>query len=226
VSNKNLDIWEDIFQNNEWGKYPPVALIRMIARNFYKVKSRESVRILELGSGTGANLWYMAREGFTVYGIDGSKTACDYALNRLDSEKLSNRLGSIQVGDYFDKLHEFEDEYFDAIIDVESLYCNSFDKTRVILELAMSKLKPEGKLFSLSFSEGTWGLVGDEVNYHAVMPTEGPMAKKGFSRYMTRDDVINLYKFDNNEIKSIEIQELHLDNHEVIKEWIIEVWKN
>jgi 2-polyprenyl-3-methyl-5-hydroxy-6-metoxy-1,4-benzoquinol methylase len=89
----NSEIWETIFVNNEWGKYPPLSVIKFVARNFYKVIDRKKVKILEIGSGPGANLWFMAREGFTVYGIDFSKTACEKTLNRLADENLSNRVG-------------------------------------------------------------------------------------------------------------------------------------
>lgn len=61
-------------------------MIRFIARNFYKVNNRESIKILEVGCGPGANLWYMNREGFTVYGIDGSETAIKKAEKRLKED--------------------------------------------------------------------------------------------------------------------------------------------
>lgn len=167
MDNKNLAIRSEIFKNNEWGKYPPVALIKFIAKFFYKAPNRKDIKVLEIGSGTGANLWYIAREGFTVYGIDGSETACKILTKRLTSEKLDQMIGSIKVGDYYDRLNDFEDNYFDAIIDVESLYCNPFDKSKEIVQTSFDKLKKSGVLFSMAFADGTWGLDGKEIDYHA-----------------------------------------------------------
>ena len=41
MQNENIEVWEKIFQENEWGKYPSVPVIRFIARNFYKMKNRK-----------------------------------------------------------------------------------------------------------------------------------------------------------------------------------------
>ena len=79
-------VWENVFRSQAWGKYPGEDLIRFVARNFYGVPDRSAIRLLEVGCGPGANLWFMAREGFTVYGIDGSQTAIDQARARLDAE--------------------------------------------------------------------------------------------------------------------------------------------
>jgi len=223
--NKNLEIWEDIFCNNEWGKYPPISVIKFIAKNYYKVSNRKEIKILEIGSGTGANLWYIAREGFTVYAIDGSETACERFNKRMMDEKLDHMIGDIKVGDYHTMLHDFDDNFFDAIIDVESLYCNSFNKSKEIIQTAFSKLKKNGMLFSMTFCEGTYGVCGDEIDYHAVLPKTGPMAEKGFTRYVSRTDIDKLYKLENNIITKIEMQELHLENNESIKEWLIELKK-
>jgi hypothetical protein len=57
MNSNNSEIWENIFSSNEWGKYPPISLVKFIAKNFYKVSDRKLVRILEIGSGPGANLW-------------------------------------------------------------------------------------------------------------------------------------------------------------------------
>lgn len=43
-------VWDNIFKNKEWGKYPNEELIRFIARNFYKVKDRKQKNI-------GGGLW-------------------------------------------------------------------------------------------------------------------------------------------------------------------------
>ena len=222
---KNLDLWNDIFQNNEWGKYPAVSVIKFIAKNFYKEPNRKNIKILELGSGTGANLWFCAREGFSVYGIDGSKVAIERMLNRFENENLNEMIIGTNVGDYYEKLDELENDYFDAILDVESLYCNSFERSRKIVEKSFSKLKLGGVMFSLTFSDGTYGLDGESIDYHAVSPKDGPMKNMGFTRYTTKEDIEKLYKLNNNKITNIERQELHLDEERVIKEWIIELQK-
>ncbi len=225
MNSNNSEIWENIFISNEWGKYPPISLVKFIAKNFYKVSNRKQIKILEIGSGPGANLWFVAREGFTVYGIDFSKTACEKAFDRLNSEGLSDRIGEVLIGDYADMLAKFEDSFFDAIIDVESLYCNSFERSRQIIDLIFSKLKPGGLMFSQTFSDKTWGVEGEQIDYHAVMPTEGPMAHKGYTRFTTFEDIERLYSKDGNQIKNIELLELHLANKKTISEWVIEVEK-
>ena len=226
LRNTNLDIWENIFKNNEWGKYPAIAVIKFIARNFYKYEHRSNVKILEIGSGPGANLWYMAREGFSVYGIDGSDTGCKQAISRLTSDHLDGMIGEVKAGDYLDKLNDFPDEYFDAIIDCESLYCNSFKKSREVIVRSFKKLKPEGRMLSITFADGTYGIDGEEIGYHAVIPINGPMSGKGYTRYTTRDDIERLYHLNCNSVVSVERQDLHLHKGNIIKEWIIEVWKN
>ena len=220
----NSEIWEEIFSNNEWGKYPPVSVIKFVAKNFYSVQDRKQIKILEIGSGPGANLWYMAREGFTVYGIDFSETACERAIKRLKNESVSERIGEILTGDYGEKLVEFEDAFFDAIVDVESLYCNSFENSKKIIEICLTKLKPGGRMFSQTFSEKHWGFAEvNEVEYHAAYPDTGPLAAKGYARYTTREDIDKLYKSDNSFIENIELQELQLNNGKRISEWLIEV---
>ena len=56
-------LWETIFSTRAWGRYPSEDLIRFCAQRFYGLQPRSDVRLLEVGFGTGANLWYFAREG-------------------------------------------------------------------------------------------------------------------------------------------------------------------
>lgn len=219
--NENLNYWEEVFSNQEWGKYPPIELVRFIARNFYSCTDRKSVKILELGSGPGPNLWYMAREGFCVYGIEGSKTACENAYKRLYDENLQENIGIIKTGDYFEKLDEFADGYFDAIIDVESLYCNPFERTKEIVEKSFNKLKIGGKMFSMTFANKEWLNESDDVEYHAINNPE----VRGYFRYTTREDIDILYKNEQNKIEKIEMLELHGSDGKSRKEWLIELTK-
>ena len=90
--------WEQIFRSRQWGKYPPEHLVRFVAGNFYGAPNRGAVHLLEIGCGPGANVWFMAREGFTVSAIDGSPTAISLAGERLASEGLT---ADLRVGDFF-----------------------------------------------------------------------------------------------------------------------------
>lgn len=75
LNNKTFDnIWEEVHNGREWGKYPSEDIIRFIARNYYK-KDRKNIKILDIGCGQGANTWYLANEKFNVYGFDGSESA-------------------------------------------------------------------------------------------------------------------------------------------------------
>ncbi|MCX6050950.1 MAG: class I SAM-dependent methyltransferase [Campylobacterales bacterium] len=219
--NQNLDYWEEVFSNQEWGKYPPIELVRFVAKNFYRFSDRKSIKILELGSGPGPNLWYMAREGFCVYGIEGSQSACESAYGRLSVEGLQNNIGEIKAGDYFEKLDEFADNYFDAIIDVESLYCNPYERTKDIVLKSFTKLKSGGKMFSMTFANKEWLSEDEDIAYHAINSPE----IRGYFRYTTREDIDTIYKNSLNKIDTIEMLELHTNNGKSRKEWLIELTK-
>src|SRR5580698_5080821 len=90
-------VWEAIFRSKSWGKYPPEHVIRFVARSFFTAEDRSKVKLLEIGCGPGANVWFMAREGFSVCGIDGSATAIERATKRLATEGL---MADLRVGDY------------------------------------------------------------------------------------------------------------------------------
>lgn len=141
--------WEDVFRNRDWGKYPSESLIRFVARNYYS-KSRNEIKILEVGCGTGANLWFIAREGMQAYGVDGSATAIEKAKARMDEESVKVNL---KVGDII-KL-DYPDNYFDAVIDVECLSHNSIENCKKIFSEINRVLKPQGKFYSRTFSERT-----------------------------------------------------------------------
>ena len=64
VTERNIARWNRIFAERRWGQYPSEELVRFIARTFPDAEQRRESRALEVGCGPGANLWYLAREGF------------------------------------------------------------------------------------------------------------------------------------------------------------------
>src|SRR3989338_2282999 len=139
-------VWERIFSDREWGCYPEIPVVRFIANNFYNLthKNRSKIKILDLGCGIGAHTWYLAREGFRVYGIDGSKTAIKFAKKRLAQEGLRAEL---MVGDIV--CLPYGDNFFDAVIDSAAIQHNHLQGIKKIIKEAYRVLKPNGKLFSV-----------------------------------------------------------------------------
>jgi SAM-dependent methyltransferase len=103
-------------QGKHLNRYPYDSVVTFVYRHAPRGKPRAETRILEVGCGAGNNLWFAAREGFAVSGIDSSPTAIGYAQQRFREEGLP---GDLRVGD-FGQL-PFENNTFDMVIDRAAL---------------------------------------------------------------------------------------------------------
>lgn len=220
-------VWEKVFTSQSWGKYPGEDLIRFVARNFYGAPKRHARRFLEVGCGPGANLWYLAREGFAVFGIDGSPAAVNSARERLSEESpgwdAPPRDGRVEVGDI---LHlPVPDCTFDAALDSEAVYCNSYEHSQKIYREMYRATKRCGRLFVRTFATCSWGDgTGRPVGANAWIVDEGPLAGKGYSRFASLEDLPRL-------LAPWQIQEVNLITRTVehrrheIREWVVEAVK-
>ena len=217
------EVWEQIFQQQDWGRYPAEDLVRFVARNFYRLPNRRAVELLEVGCGPGGNLWFMAREGFTVSGIDGSPTAVSAAIKRLH-EEVPGWAGEVRCGDITSL--PFADGQFDGVIDSEAICCNSFeDSTRIYREIHRV-LRAGGKLFSRTFASGSEGDgVGERIGRSYWRVSEGPAAGSGPCRFTSREDIPEL-------LAGFDIDEVDLLSRSVggqaerqIREWLITAQK-
>lgn len=212
-------IWEEIFRKQDWGKYPGEELIRFAARNFYKVPERNQVRILEIGCGTGANLWFLAREKFCVCGVDGSAMAIQKANERLD-EECQGWQGKLVVGDI--NSLPFPENYFDAVIDNEAGCCNQFQDACDIYKELARVTKPGGKLFARTFATGTWGEnTGRAVGHNAWIVAEGPLQGIGLNRFTAFEEIPELFSAFS--ITNVELLIRTIDNrNKEIREWVVQ----
>ncbi|HXU06836.1 MAG TPA: class I SAM-dependent methyltransferase [Polyangia bacterium] len=183
-------VWEEIFRAQEWGKYPPEHVIRFVARNFYKAPDRKAVKILDLGSGPGANAWYVAREGFACSAIDGSATAIERLKARLAVDRLEV---DARVGDFIQL--PWKDQTFDAVVETGALCCNRFAMVKRVVSEVKRVLKPGGLFCSANFTDSSWGYgVGRQVEPGGFADiTEGPLVGKGFILFMGRAQVDELF---------------------------------
>lgn len=221
-------VWERVFTSQAWGRYPGEDLIRFVARNFYSAPDRSQVRFLEAGFGTGSNLWFIAREGFAVNGIEGSASACKIARERLDLEcpgwDAAPRDSKLVVGDI--ARLEWPDCSFDALIDSEAVYCNSFTESQQIYAEMHRVAVPGGKLFVRTFATDTWGDgEGTLLDHRRYVAETGPLAGKGPSRFTSEDelpDLLGEWRID--EVNLI-TRSLDAGRH-IVREWIVQAHKD
>ena len=136
--------WEAFYEKGGGNQYPDPAIIRFVARNYYKVIPRCTVKILDLGCGVGAHLWFLAREGFNAFGIDGSKSSIIRASEKLNGENVK---ANIQVGDFLDL--PYDNGFFDAVIDAASIQHNDGESIVKIIGEIHRVLKKGGKYFGM-----------------------------------------------------------------------------
>ncbi|MFH0939733.1 MAG: class I SAM-dependent methyltransferase [Planctomycetota bacterium] len=215
-------LWENIFSSRPWGKYPSEELIRFVAGNFYKRQPRHQVRIMEVGFGIGANLWFAAREGFCVFGIEGAPSGLAIAQSRLDAEVPGWRThgASLVCGDMCERL-PYESNSMDAVIDSAAVMCVLFEQAKAVYAELYRCAKPGGKLFVRTSNAGAWGDgTGKSCGLNAWQPIEGPTVGTGCVRFTSRADWSGL--LGDWRIDSLELHSRTLENGKrTYSEWIV-----
>lgn len=147
--NQTLDpIWEEKYSHGHTVKYPYDSVITFVFRHAPRDLDRKQVKILEVGCGTGNNLWFAAREGFSVFGVDGSKSAISFAKELFEREELQ---GDLRVADFTNLA--YDNDFFDLVIDRGSLTCCGFKAAAEAISEIYRVLKPGGKFFFNPYSE-------------------------------------------------------------------------
>jgi len=212
--------WEEVFRTRGWSRYPLEALISFVARHYFKAANRRELRFLELGCGEGNNLWFLAREGFTAYGVDGSSTAIGKARTRLEAEGLSAHL---QVGDVLNLDQLYAGARFDAVINAGCLQHNTVASVEKILSQIAALLEPGGRIFSTMIAAGSFGdQLGDRIEdgtYANIR--EGSFKGLGLCHFFTLDEIAELFS----EFSELQIESLKTTTNNRTQEythWIVE----
>jgi len=191
LTEQNIDRWDTLFRSRSWGRYPPEELVRFTARTFPEIARRRQLRVLEVGCGPGANLWYLAREGFSVSGIDGSESAIGTAHERLIAEGLQNtdHRADLRVGNFV--ALPWADAEFDFVADIEAIYANPLPVIRSVISEIWRVLKPGGWFFGKMFGPRTTGITsGRQLEAGTTEnPDEGPLHGLGIAHSFTDGEI-------------------------------------
>jgi SAM-dependent methyltransferase len=126
--------------------YPNEELLRFIGRRFFSSterKDRFRTKVLEVGCGSGANLWMLAREGFDAYGIELSREGL-----RLSKQMLANWGVDAHLVQGSMRELPFPDHSLNVVIDVFSSYCLPTNDHASFLQETRRVLVPGGFFFS------------------------------------------------------------------------------
>ncbi len=180
--------WEKVHSEKNWGKYPTEEVIRFVARNFFKCENRKSIKILDFGCGTGANAWFVSREGFDLIAFDGSFSALKKArkncLESINNASFLNADGG-QL--------PFKNNSFDAIIDSAAISANSLSGIRQLLKESFRVLKPGGKFFSSGlFKRSMTGYKsGDQIDNHSFRNIKiGALSGIGTVHFFSKREIV------------------------------------
>lgn len=184
--------WEkDVYaEGRQMNRYPFPCYIGPFFGHFGRVADRKSVQVLEIGCGAGNNIWFFAREGYSIHGIEGSASALAYARTRLDGEGLS---ADLRQGDF--QHLPYGDASIDFVLDRGSITHNRRQVVEATLDEAKRVLKPGGLFYSQMFTtEHTDLQFGTQLgDGSAEVFTQGYFAGIGLTFFADRADVDSLF---------------------------------
>lgn len=178
------------------------------------MKAHEETKILEVGCGSGNNLWFCAREGFQVTGMDKDRDAIAWAKERFADERLK---ADLRWQDLTFGL-PFQDNTFDLVIDRAALtYYYQADET---IEEIHRVLVPGGKFLFTPYGPGSdrkttdyGGLVANYYDAEAVHRVLPARQWRELERYtLKRTGIKTTEEF-------YIISECLKDGPEIIKSW-------
>jgi ubiquinone/menaquinone biosynthesis C-methylase UbiE len=169
-------------------RYPNEALVRFMSANYLNLsaKKRKKVKILELGCGSGANLWMLAKEDFNVYGIDIAPTGVKLCRQMLKDWKVSAK---VKLGNM--RKLDFPDNFFDAIVDIVSVQHVDLAGHKKVYGEVFRCLKTGGRFFqwhlgtkSVSFTKGGGKRI-DKLTIESIVNPKVPFCGCGLTCFLT-----------------------------------------
>ncbi|BEU86829.1 hypothetical protein TAMA11512_02930 [Selenomonas sp. TAMA-11512] len=177
--------------------YPNTELLSFLGSHGFmgNPEGNRGKKILEVGCGSGANLWMLAKEGFDAYGVDGSEEAIKLADKHL-REKW-NVEANLSTG-FFHEL-PYESETFDIVVDVVSLMCLDLEMSRRVLREITRVLADGGLFYSYRLSDrsamymNSGGQFVDSATVSDITRDGMPLAHNGAMSFWSPNRVMEEY---------------------------------
>jgi SAM-dependent methyltransferase len=141
-------VWDAKYGAGHEERYPWDAVVSFVFRHAPRDRPRAAVCVAEVGFGTGNNLWFAAREGFAVAGVEGSEAAVTRAQARFTLEGLR---GDLRVGDF--TALPFASNSVDLMIDRGALTCVGYSTASRAIAEVHRVLRPGGRFLFTPYGD-------------------------------------------------------------------------
>ncbi len=202
----NQKVWELRYsQGDVVNRYPYDIVVSFVMRQFGK-GNRAETRILDYGCGGGNHCAFLAREGFDFYGIDYSKSAIRHAKSVVEAVSGVVKPNKLICTDF---VHTpFPDNFFDAVIDRQSLGQNMASALPTLVAEIHRVLKPAGKYLGINFSDQhpalCYGMALGNGDYSEF--THGPFKNIGSRHFFSQGELLSLFQ----DFKIVDLKTLSL----------------
>ena len=197
----NIKHWEERYSKNPGyrNKWPYSEVVAFLTKA--KTCLPERPQLLEVGCGSGCNLWAANKLGYTCHGIDGSETIIKHAKEWLIEKNVS---ADLLVGD-FSKL-PYADSSMDVVVDRSSLLLVGILGIELAIQEIHRVLAPGGQFFFNPAGE----INSNVPNFSGIIDYTAPKKAKNFADikcvYVDKKGIKNL-------LSDFEIIEIELITH-------------
>lgn len=132
---KKNNLWDKFYINNSFVPVFPDKCVQDFYR--YHLNKKIKIKIIDIGCGSGSNLFFLKEKGFDLYGVDKSKKAIDYIIKKDSSLKKKIFTTS------FTNL-PFDNNYFDAAICIGVFYYEDLNGIKKGISELYRVLKKDG----------------------------------------------------------------------------------
>lgn len=186
--------WDRIYLSPEdyqyYDLFKPHESMAKVAAYFY---NQGVVNVLDIGCGTGSNLFSLLNEGFNLTGVDQSPQSI--AIVKKISEQAKKEVVVLQAK--FQNL-PFPDSSFDALISVQTLNHGYEDDVKRGISEIERVLKPQGLIFitvpgRIANRETRYCLVktARKVDERVYLPEKGEEA--GIPHFIYNMDILRMH---------------------------------
>jgi SAM-dependent methyltransferase len=194
---KSVKAWDQIFGQEGKVFTEPHEDMAAIAQ---LLKEEGASKVLDLGSGTGRHVVYLAQRGFSVYGLDNSSHGVAITEKWLDEKGLS---ADLQLQDMTEKL-PYSDDFFDAVISVQVIHHADVRTIKGIVGEMGRVIKKGGLIFITVPKLQNQGSRFRQIEPNTFVPMDGP--ERGLPHHYFTPDELKEFLVD------FSIIDIHLDS--------------